>query len=692
MLVYFQVFFAQSSKIDKAFSALNRKDYFTAQVLFSKTSKKYPAISNFGLTQLYLKHDFLNLDSAYNCILKSENAFATVSQKERLKFAKYNFDSLSIQVWKQNVGDAIFELVKRQMSESELQRFIDRNYWSRHIEKAIFLRDSIAFESALRIDSSGHTQLFLSNYPKSFFTEKALNLLLNQQYKETTREGRIIDFERFIREFPQNFHVVDAENRIYELSTVSGDLNSYKSFISKYPQNRNVSEAWRQVYRLYMSDFELSKFESFEIEFPDFPFKEEFKLDKNVFLENYFPIAVDQKYGYIDSKGSIVIKPQFDEVSSFRNGLAVVAKESKFGVINKKNELIVDFNYDEILDFQEDRAIVIKNENYNLIDRTGREVSTISFKDLFNFSKNIYIGLKDTIYLFLDKNLNEISNLKCQQIGDLKEGYSIVQVNDFYGVIDSNLNVKINFEYEDIQRFDHAIFVYTTNGKKGLIRIDGNKITEAIYDEISNLNLENSTAVVRTGSMISWLKKDGTKFVDFTAEYFPNALDMAQYSKGFAVFRKKGKYGYIDDKGKQVFKPSLDHATKYVNAIPNFKNGKWGMIDLKSKLIWDYEYDLIEDWEGKGIFFQRNGLSGLWNYKFVTLLPAEFNSIKIFENQFYIVTKGAKCGLYDFSGKPIIPVQFDRIQLFEKDCLTLINEDEISYYFLKTNHILKQIK
>lgn len=692
LLFCFQALDAFSNKLEKAFDALNRKDYYTAQVLFLKASKKNSSISNFGLTQLYLKHDYLNLDSAYNCILRAEKTFHLTSQKQRVKYVKYNFDSLAIQDWKQKVSDSFFEIEKRQMSELGFQNFIDKHAWSRFVEKAVFLRDSIAFQKVLKINLSNQTHLFLSKYPNSVFKDKALILLNDQQYIETTKQGVIEGFERFIKEYPNNVHVVDAENRIYELSIFPNDLNSYKEFISKYPDNRNINEAWRQLYRVYFSDFESNKFDSFEKEFPGFPFKENLKQDKEIFSESYFPIVTDEKYGFMNSTGRIVIQPQYDEVGPFRNGLAVVSKDSKYGVINKKNELIVDFVYDEILDFQQDRAIAIKNGNYNLIDRSGRHISSSSFKDIFNFSNQIYIGLRDSLYLFLDKNLKEISNLKFQEIGDLKSGFSISQLNDYYGVIDSNLNVKIKFEFNEIEPFDKGIFVYTSNGKKGLIRFDGFKITEAVYDEISNLNFENNTVLVKTGSLISWLKKDGMKFIDFTTEYFPNALEVAQFSKGLAVFKKKGKYGFVDEKGKLAFKPSLDYSSKYVNAIPVFKEGKWGLIDLRSKLIKNYEYDLIEDWEGRGVFVQKNGLFGLWNYKFEFILPIDFNSIKLFDDKFFIVTKGAKCGLYDFNGKQIIPVEYDRIQLFEKDCLTLINDSEISYYFIRTNHFLKLLK
>ena len=688
----FNCIYVKSSSIERAFNALNRKDYYTANLLFNKALKKNPSISYFGLTQLYLKHDYLNIDSAYNFIIRSEKTYPLVSKKQRIKFEKYGFDSLQIQSWKQNVSDAFFEIEKNQLSENGLQNFIERNNWSRHFDEAIFLRDSIAFERVLLKDSSFFTIGFLSKYSKSIYALKAKNLLMNQQYMEITKNGNLVDYERFLSEYPDNFHVSDAENRIYELSTSFGDLKAFKQFITKYPNNRNINDAWRQLYRIYLSEFGSSKFESFEKEFPEFPFKDDLEHDKLVFFENYYPVAVDQKYGYINSTGSVVIKPQYDDVGPFRNGLAVVSKDSKFGIINKKNELIAEFKYDEIVDFQNDRAIASKDGMYNLIDRSGKEVSFYSFKDISSFSNGIYIGLKDSLYQFFDKNLSLISDLKCQEIGDLLDGFSVVQFNNFFGVVDSNVNVIIPFQFDEIQRFSKTSFIYSFSGKKGLVRSDGIKLTEPIYDEISAFNSVNKTAVVKIGSSISWIKEDGSKFFEFSTEYFPNSFELAQFSKGYAIYRKKGKYGLIDDKGRLAFKPSLDLTSKYVNAIPMAKEGKWGLIDFKNKILKPYEFDLIEDWNGIGILVQKNGLNGLWDYKFATILSIEYNSIKVFDDEFYIVTKGSKCGLNDFSGKPIIPIIYDRIQPFEKDCLTLINENEVSYYFIRTNHYLKLTK
>jgi hypothetical protein len=42
------------------------------------------------------------------------------------------------------------------------------------------------------------------------------------------------------------------------------------------------------------------------------------------------------KFGYIDTKGAMVIQPNFEEASDFRNGKATVRVEGKSRVIDKK--------------------------------------------------------------------------------------------------------------------------------------------------------------------------------------------------------------------------------------------------------------------------------------------------------------------------------------------------------------------
>ena len=52
------------------------------------------------------------------------------------------------------------------------------------------------------------------------------------------------------------------------------------------------------------------------------------------------PVEVDEKYGYINRCGDMVIERQFSRASSFKNGIAEVTKSGKTGYINTNGDFM----------------------------------------------------------------------------------------------------------------------------------------------------------------------------------------------------------------------------------------------------------------------------------------------------------------------------------------------------------------
>ncbi len=81
------------------------------------------------------------------------------------------------------------------------------------------------------------------------------------------------------------------------------------------------------------------------------------------------------KYGLIDADGNILIKPEFDHISKFDDGIAYVSIDGKWGLISEDGKLLLQPEYDNISKFQEGRAEISRCNDkcvWGTIDKRGK--------------------------------------------------------------------------------------------------------------------------------------------------------------------------------------------------------------------------------------------------------------------------------------------------------------------------------
>ena len=62
--------------------------------------------------------------------------------------------------------------------------------------------------------------------------------------------------------------------------------------------------------------------------------------------QNLVPYSTyDNKYGYKDDNGEIIIPPVYDDAYEFSEGLALVRSGSFYGYINESNTMIIPFKF-----------------------------------------------------------------------------------------------------------------------------------------------------------------------------------------------------------------------------------------------------------------------------------------------------------------------------------------------------------
>ncbi|MCZ6698169.1 MAG: WG repeat-containing protein [Planctomycetota bacterium] len=114
---------------------------------------------------------------------------------------------------------------------------------------------------------------------------------------------------------------------------------------------------------------------------------------------------VDRKFGFQDASGLTIVKPQFDRVAEFQDGVAgVKVGSSKWGFIDDTGQIIIPYEFEAVGLFSGSVAPAKLRGKWGLINRRGKWV----VEPKFDWSSGIHYGLWDITHNkksgYLDKS------------------------------------------------------------------------------------------------------------------------------------------------------------------------------------------------------------------------------------------------------------------------------------------------
>ena len=309
----------------------------------------------------------------------------------------------------------------------------------------------------------------------------------------------------------------------------------------------------------------------------------------------------------------------YDTVVSVEYNYYKVNNKGKFGVLNKKGELIVPANYDDIVIPNPSKAVFICQYNYN--STTGE-------------ADNIILN---------DKN------------NQILDRYELVEAIPVTGMIGS-------IPYEKL------VLRYKQDGLYGLLSIDGNKITDAIYDEIASVPYKEGVMLTKKDGKYGVITNKGVLLINNEYDniigdgYYNN--EVGYKSSGFIV--TKGEYtGYISDNGENILEVEYDSVYR-IKELPDRylivkRNGQYGLLD-NTKIIIGFNYQSLEyDENANLIIVKRNKNYGVINIEGNKVLPLEFSDIVI-EGMYIICEKNNVTEKYWLDGTKVKDDTYSRIQ------------------------------
>lgn len=336
--------------------------------------------------------------------------------------------------------------------------------------------------------------------------------------------------------------------------------------------------------------------------------------------QKLFRILQNRKWGYINSAGAIVIKPQFVDASDFSEGLAFVRyreKEKPLKPGEKTAELVIGAGY-----IDETGKVVLEIESpsyfegdgfqeglirfwtgvsgsslYGYLDKAGRIIIKPKFSLAYPFVEGLAGACIDRKCGYIDKTGEFVIEPKFTSVQTFSEGFAVVGVDiESVGFVNKSGELAIAPQFGNQGaigfREGMSVVVYS-GGPYGFINTEGVLVIPMQFEEA--FAFSEGLAAVQVKGKWGYVDKAGKYVIE------PRFVAAGSFTDGLAPFgntpisltgraepsTEDNGFGYIDKTGKVVIEPRFDRAYNFINGLARVDaDGGWGYIDKAGKYVW----------------------------------------------------------------------------------------------------------
>ena len=310
-------------------------------------------------------------------------------------------------------------------------------------------------------------------------------------------------------------------------------------------------------------------------------------------IENSIIIKKENKIGLVNDKGSILIEPNFKEIKNlgetYKEGYITITEDGKYGAVSTTKKQLLENKYEEIMQVYMPSYYLVKEEGkLKVINASGNTILENGFDDIKSETSRGLIFIKSNLYGEINQSAEVIIEAKYQYLEEVKEGKYIAKQNDKYGIIDTEQNEILPFEYKGL----------TYNEKADLYIAEKEDAQTLIIDSQNNVKLTGVLSEFNIDKEYIRMRIDDQyKYYNFDCQEKSNTEILTDNI--LFLNKKDGKYGYVDQKGKVVVDYIYDDATEqneYGFAAVK-KNGLWGAIDKEGNEAVEPKYNLENNFD-----------------------------------------------------------------------------------------------
>lgn len=218
--------------------------------------------------------------------------------------------------------------------------------------------------------------------------------------------------------------------------------------------------------------------------------------------------STQNKWGFVNKDGKVVINTQFNEASNFNESkCAIKNKDNKWGFIDEDGKIIINCQFDSAYDFENKTAVVYLKDKAGVIDENGKFIINPQYSNMQQ-DGDMYLFMQDDKYGWCDSKGKIIINPQFESATRFNGSkLAAIKIDKQYGYIDKKGKIVVNPQFNYAAPFNNDIALVQSSDKTGFIDTDGKFVINPQFDEFSY-------------DYLSYVIRGATFFGSVTTDYF----------------------------------------------------------------------------------------------------------------------------------------------------------------------------
>lgn len=425
-----------------------------------------------------------------------------------------------------------------------------------------------------------------------------------------------------------------------------------------------------------------------------------------------------QTWKILDEKNKEINSIQADELHAFASDYFIVSRSGKSGLINKELQSVWPIMYDHIGPISNGLMAVEKNKKWALIDFQQKEILPFDF-DSLSWDGTIALGLNKGMgknqWTFLNQETNTRSSKKYEAIEKVNGGYFKSKKNGYFGLLSHDGKEVVHCVYDSILEVKGSLASVWFRGLFGIIstseewKLVPQQFHVRLVNEQRYLEQQGKNVFLKSfeGNILYFTSYPIQVMDGYLMESLPNGADRkigfdgleirrvnfptskavvngmraipkmeAKDSPPLIMMQRQGKFGFVDDRGRLIIPNRYDSMKPFSGKLAAFKLiGKWGYLNATDKIIINPLFDFAGDFQGGYAIASKNKKFGVVDEHGNIQLSFRYDSIRTSKEKLLTYLSG-KVGVASLQGKILVEARYDHIEQLTNGHLIIGNDNK----------------